>query len=206
MDIYFITDNRPKTDLYSLLKPLLDHGLKKVQLRNKLIPISEIQEKLEYIIPLFERYNAELIINDHLELAHHFEIGVHLGLSDGDPLLARKKLGPEATIGITIHDDWNRATKYKEIVTYVGVGPVFPTTTKKDTKSVLGVERLIKVIQKSPLPVVAIGGIQADTIMDFIAPHPKYIAVCSAICSSHNPLDAFLNLQKKVVHITNHQA
>ena len=198
MDIYLITDNRSKTALQSLLSPLLDHGLRKVQLRNKFIPISEIQKKIESLLPLFEQYDAELIINDHLDLASQFGTGVHLGMSDGDPVLARKLLGPKATIGITIHDHIERAIQYQSVATYVGVGPVFPTSTKRDAKAVLGVERLTEVVNESPLPVVAIGGIQIHTVKNLLVPHPKYIAVCSAICSAKNPLKAFLNLQKSI--------
>ena len=199
MDIYLITDNRSKTALESLLRPLLDHGLKKVQLRNKSILVSEIQEKIEFLLPLFEQYDAELIINDHLDLAYQFGIGVHLGMSDDDPVLARKRLGPKATIGITIHDHIERAMQYSAVATYVGVGPVFPTSTKLDAKAVLGVERLTEVIKESPLPVVAIGGIQINTVKDLLVPHPKYIAVCSAICSAENPLQAFQSLKKATV-------
>ena len=111
MDIYFITDNRPKNDLYILLQSLFDHGLNLVQLRNKGKSIPEIIDTIEHIIPLFESYNVPLIINDHLSLAHHFGVGVHLGLSDGDPTLARELLGAKAIIGITVHDDLERINR-----------------------------------------------------------------------------------------------
>ena len=161
-----------------------------------MISVGEIQEKIEYLLPIFKRFEAELIINDHLDLAVRYGIGVHLGMSDGDPVLARKKLGKEATIGITINDNIQRAEQYKDIVDYVGVGPVFPTKTKLDAKSPIGIERLKEVVIRSPLPVVAIGGIQHNNAHQLIVPNPKYIAVCSAICSSKKPLDAFLRLRR----------
>ena len=181
-----------------LLQSLLDHGLRLVQLRNKGIPIAEIEKKIEHILPLFESYNAELIINDHLNLAQHFGLGVHLGISDGDPILARELLGTEATIGITVHDDLQRINQYKEIVTYVGSGPVFPTSTKHDTKPVIGVQRLKEVVATAPLPVVAIGGIHLDNIKYLLSARPRYIAVCSAICSAENPQNVFISLQKTI--------
>lgn len=195
MDIYFITDNRPKNDLYELLHALLDQGLQMVQLRNKGKSIPEIKETITHILPLFESYKAQLIINDHLSIAHHFGIGVHLGLSDGDPIHARDVLGPEAIIGITVHEDLKRIHTYKDIATYVGSGPVFPTSTKLDTKSVIGVPRLKEVIMNSPLPVVAIGGINKHNAKQLMSPSPAYIAVCSAVCAAENPIEEFISLQ-----------
>lgn len=195
MHIYLITDNRPAEQLIHLIQPLLDDGLQMIQLRNKQATPIELEETLNRIVPLIASYQANLIINDHVAFAHQFGVGVHLGVSDGDPISARALLGPEAIIGITIHNDIDRAKKYDSVANYVGVGPVFPTSTKPDAKEVIGVQGLSHVIEKSPLPVVAIGGIHASSLHLLQKPLPDYIAVCSAICSASNPLRAFKTLR-----------
>ena len=197
MHIYLITDNRSRHQLLPLLSPLLDHGLKKIQLRNKRSSLDEIQRNVDHILPVILSYQAELIINDHVSVAHQFGLGVHLGLSDGDPVAARALLGQQATIGITVHDDLERIHQYKDIASYVGVGPVFPTKTKLDTQKVIGTQRLAEVVEESSLPVVAIGGINTTNYRRLQKPLPKHIAVCSAICSADNPLRAFLGLTSK---------
>lgn len=169
-----------------------------VQLRNKRIHKNEVYRLARRLKPLIQRYGAHLIINDHLEVAHELQLGVHLGVDDGDPVQARRLLGPDSIIGITIHNDIERAHRYAGVATYVGVGPVFHTTTKADTKSVLGIEGLEEVLAHSPLPVVAIGGIQMHNIESVIHTKPAHIAVCSAICSASDPLVAWRHLHHRL--------
>ena len=123
----------------------------------------------------------------------------HLGLDDGDPIQARKILGPHLPIGITIHDDLARAQRYRHIIDYVGVGPVFPTSTKKDARSVLGIDKLTTIVEQSPVPVVAIGGIQLSNIESVLCANPQSIALCSALCQNPNPK----KLASELLEITN---
>ena len=144
--------------------------------------------------PLIERYEAKLIINDHLDVAYDLKLGVHLGMDDGDPVYARKILGKDAIVGITIHNYIEIAHQYADIATYVGVGPIFHTTTKKDAKEVIHPTGLEKVIQKSPLPVVAIGGIDQHNIQSVARIGPRHIALCSAICAASDPVEKWRQL------------
>jgi thiamine-phosphate pyrophosphorylase len=198
MSLYLITDIRSDSELISMLTPLLKNGLRWIQIRNKHATSKEIEKTARILLPHILKNNATLIINDHLDIALRLHVGVHLGRTDGDPVHARKVLGPNAIIGITIHDDLQYAHLHKDIASYVGVGPVFLTKTKLDTQSVLGTERLKQVVQSSPLPVVAIGGINNSNIDSVAQACPTHIAVCSAICSAKNPLHSFLNIQRKI--------
>lgn len=204
MQIYLITDSRLAKKQYDMLHPLLDEGLEWVQLRNKNASLSDLEKTIETILPLIHSYQANLIINDHLTLAHQYQIGVHLGMDDEDPNEARKILGSEATIGITIHNELVRAQKYAQVASYVGVGPIFATQTKLDTKAVLGIESLRTITKMSPLPVVAIGGISISNIRDVLTAQPQFIAVCGAICAAENPKHAFIELNKTITELGNY--
>lgn len=198
MSLYLITDTRSDLELIALLKPLLENGLRWVQLRNKMAKPKEIEKTAHAILPYIKTHNATLIINDHLDVAQRLNLGVHLGRSDGNPIHAREILGPKAIIGITIHDDIKFANKHKDIASYVGVGPIFSTTTKPDACATLGLDRLQQVVQSSLLPVVAIGGINTNNIEAVAYSKPQKIAVCAAICSAKDPLHAFLRMQRKI--------
>ena len=129
----------------------------------------------------------ELIINDRLYVAHRLGVGVHLGMDDANPTVARRLRGANACIGLTIHDHIELAKEYQDCVDYVGVGPIFATQTKKDAKKVLGVQVLHEICRSSPLPVVAVGGIQLHNAAQVVAAQPAGIAVCSAVCSAVDP-------------------
>ena len=111
-------------------------------------------------IGLVERQglSTTVLLNDNVHVAKSFGIGVHLGQSDMLPKQARMILGPEVPIGWTIHDDVSLIASQQKHIQYVGVGPLFPTTTKLDTSHEISLERLAAVCNESPLPVVAIGG------------------------------------------------
>ena len=194
MSIYLLTDERPVSELLELLEPLLKVGLKWIQLRNKRANANEIYETALALIPLIERYKAHLIVNDHLDVAYDLQLGVHLGMDDGDPVYARRLLGKEAIVGITIHNHIERAYQYADVATYVGVGPIFHTNTKKDAKPVIHLNGLEEVVRMSPLPVVAIGGIDRHNIQSVARVAPRHIALCSAICAAAEPIKEWHHL------------
>ena len=194
--IYFITDARPISLLHPLIYHVLKSGITTIQLRDKLSSPKHIKEKALAILPLIQKYRANLIINDHLDIAYDLGLGVHLGMEDGDPLHARKLLGSSLPIGITIHNQLQRAQKYHTVANYVGVGPIFPTSTKKDARAVIGTEQLSTILTKSPLPVVAIGGIGLNNITKVAQARPQSIALCSAICQALDPFKTAQRLLK----------
>ena len=101
--------------------------------------------------------------------------------------IARKLLGPNKIIGLSVEcmDDILEANKLD--VDYIGISPVFGTTTKTDTAEPFGLEGLRKAVELSVHPTVAIGGMNACTIADVIAAGADGVAVVSAICSAESP-------------------
>ena len=186
--LYLITAPLPTKKLLDLVQKAISGGVSVVQLRDKLASEEEILEKGKMLLPMLKQANIPLVINDHWCVAKKLGVGLHIGMDDGDPQEARKFLGNDALLGITVHTQIDRILRFQHIVNYVGVGPIFPTATKKDTKPVCGLYGLNEMVRQSPLPVVAIGGINASNIASVAMAGPDAIAVCSAICSSTDPL------------------
>ena len=74
------------------------------------------------------------------------------------------------------------------VVDYVGVGPVFSTTTKPDAEAAIGIDGLAKLMKSCPVPAVAIGGIKSHHIAEIAATGVQGVAVVSAICGQNDPL------------------
>ena len=141
---------------------------------------------------------TSLIINDRVQLAKKLGVGVHLGMEDMRPDEARSILGDDVPIGLTIHNRIDLAQKYEKYIDYIGVGPVFPTITKTDAKSVLGVNILRDIHQESPVPVVAIGGIGSQNCKEVWEAGVEQIAVCSAIMKATQPEKATIALSNNI--------
>ena len=144
---------------------LIAEGISWVQIRDKRHPL-ELSRQVEAVLGFVERQglSTTVLLNDNVQVAKSFGIGVHLGQSDMSPKQARSILGPEVPIGWTIHDDLSLIVSQQKYIQYVGVGPLFPTTTKLDTRSEISLERLRTVCNEAPVPVVAIGGINNSNI------------------------------------------
>ena len=136
-------------------KQAVDNGVTLIQLRMKNTKTHDIIVMAEYLKPVLG--NVPLIINDDIEAAHISKAaGVHLGQGDTRVNVARKILGDDAIIGVSINTEQHIHDTPKDF-DYIGVGPVYPTKTKLDHKPPLGLDGLEKLAQISPTPCVAIG-------------------------------------------------
>lgn len=127
-----------------------------------------------------------LLIDDHIDIALISKAdGVHVGQEDLPANEARDILGPDAIIGLSVGNLLELET-VTDAVDYLGVGPVFSTSTKKDAGSSIGIDGLKTVVEKTFLPVVAIGGINKSNASACIQAGAKGVAVVSAICGSDN--------------------
>ena len=179
--VYLVTHPHPKW--FEQVTFLISEGVSIVQIRDKSASDDSLSQDVEAVLDFVERggFECTVLLNDRVELALKFNIGVHLGQSDMLPSAARKMLGVDAPIGWTIHDRIDLIATQKEHIQYVGVGPVFPTQTKLDTQSVLGISRLKEVCRLSSVPVVAIGGIDKENIKSVYSAQPWGIAMSSAL-------------------------
>ncbi|MCW3478721.1 thiamine phosphate synthase [Neisseriaceae bacterium JH1-16] len=136
-----------------------------------------------------------LIINDHVDIALAADAdGVHVGQKDLPPEVVRQLIGPDKLLGLSASSLADLRGADTAVVDYVGVGPVFPTGTKKDANPVLGVAKLAELMAEKSLPVVAIGGIGIAQAAEVIAAGVDGVAVVSAICAAADAAAASVQL------------
>ena len=134
---------------------------------------------------------ARLIVNDDVEAAIAIGAdGLHIGQEDLDADTARRMIGPEMILGLSVETEALASAVDAEIVDYVGVGPVFATPTKPDHKQPIGFDGLARIIRLCPVPVVAIGGLKAEHTADVLSAGADGLAVVSAICGKADPIAA----------------
>jgi thiamine-phosphate pyrophosphorylase len=117
--------------------------------------------------------------------------GVHVGQSDMLPEDVRRIIGPDAILGLSVDTEAELLDAQNRPVDYLGIGPVYPTQTKKDVKGApWGPDGLRRAMGLSSIPLVAIGGVQRDNVRDVARSGVAGIAVVSAICSAPSPAEA----------------
>lgn len=163
-------------------------GVAAVQLREKDATTRFFIEEAIRIRKLMEPYGIPLLINDRVDVAMAAGAhGVHLGQNDMPVTMARKLMGTEAIIGVSVETMAQVDTAEILPVDYIGVSGIFPTPTKTDLTDYWGIDGLKAVCARSRHPLVAIGGIHAGNAAAIIAAGADMIAVVSAICASEDP-------------------
>lgn len=136
---------------------------------------------------------SQLVVNDRVDIA--FAVGahsIHLGKNDLPVSVAREILGPDAFIGGTANSMDEAMLCSTRSVDYLGVGPVFGTTSKLNPASNLGLANLAQICSNSPLPVIAIGNIRLENVHEVIENGAAGVAVLSSIVGSEDPGQATL--------------
>lgn len=189
LKFYFITDeNAPDCPLLKQVKIAITAGATVIQYRHKSFLSRDLKE-VEAIRELCKRHSVPLIINDNIILAKAVDAdGVHLGQGDEDVAIARNIMGPDAIIGISVSTIEELEKTDFSFCNYIGTGPVFATDTKVDASTVIGLAGLRKVVERSPLPVVAIGGIDASGGDACFSHGAAGVAVISCITRAEDPL------------------
>ncbi|MFA6133789.1 MAG: thiamine phosphate synthase [Phycisphaerae bacterium] len=162
-------------------------GADAIQLREKNICDAEFLAMAAEMRELTDDMGKLLIINDRADIAAIVAAdGVHLGQGDLPVAEVRRLLRPGAIVGRSTHTIEQSHGAANEGVDYVSVGPMFPTTTK-DAGPIAGPALLKQASAEISLPIVPIGGINADTVGQLVAAGAKRVAVSSAICSADDP-------------------
>lgn len=183
---YFITDSSlSKAGIIADIKNALRAKVGVIQYRRKNAD-SRLMYKEAFLIRRLCK-KALFIVNDRVDIALAVSAdGVHLGQDDLPIKAARKILGPRGIIGITVHGLKEARLAERKGADYLGVSPIFKTTTKEDAGMPAGIE-LIKRIKKSVhLPLVAIGGINLDNAPLVIGAGADALCAINAIVCSRN--------------------
>lgn len=187
--LYLVTDHRLSLgrSTEEVVLHALKGGVKTVQLRNKDCSTRDLLLLGEKLKKLTAQFDVPLIINDRVDLTLALDCdGVHLGQSDLPLQIARKILGAEKIIGISVETLEQALEAEKNGATYCAVNGVFYTDTKSDIGPPLGLE-FVQLLKKAvAIPIIGIGGIKIDNAAKVIAAGCDGIAVVSGITMSEN--------------------
>ena len=197
--MYLITDssNYQEDEFLCRVEQALSGGVTLLQLREKDKTTREYISLAEKVHTLTKKYNVPLIIDDRVDVALAMGAeGVHLGQSDMPINTARKILGDDFIIGATTKTVPQALEAYQQGADYLGVGAIYPTTTKVKTV-ITSTETLGNICSAVPIPVNAIGGLNKDNI-DILKGIPiAGICVVSAIMKADDPKQATTELKAR---------
>lgn len=178
------------------VKAMIEGGIKIIQYRDKTKSIKEKVKEAREIRELCKRNGVIFIVNDHVDIAILVDAdGVHIGQDDMDPSDVRKLIGNNKIIGLSTHSEEQGMKAYlNPDVDYIGVGPIFPTTTK-DTAPV-GLGYLEYAVKNLHLPFTAIGGIKEHNLHEIISRGAKNVCLVSDIVGADNITEKVKELQK----------
>ena len=197
LKLYLVTDRELSLgrSLEEVVSEAVAGGVTMVQLREKDAATGEFVELGRRLMSLLKPLGVPLIINDRVDVALAVDAdGVHIGQSDMSYTDARRLLGPEKIIGLSVENFEDLEAANKLDVDYIGISPVYGTPTKTDTAEPFGLEGLKEAVRLSLHPTVAIGGMNVATAGEVIAAGADGIAVVSAICSAASARDAAAEL------------
>ena len=185
--LYLVTDRdlaggRP---LYQIVEAAIRGGVTAVQYREKSTSIRKMIEEALELRNLCHAYRVPFIINDRVDLALAVDAdGVHVGQDDMPAPLARKLIGPEKILGISVDHITQVGAAMAEGADYVGASPIFATPTKPDAPQPLGIKGLQEIALVCTLPIVAIGGLNISNAAAILRAGAAGIAVVSAIVAA----------------------
>ncbi|KAH9906387.1 TMP-TENI-domain-containing protein [Xylariomycetidae sp. FL2044] len=212
--LYLVTDSTPAIlgdkDICAVVESALQGGVTCVQYRDKTSDTSVLVDVGRRLHVLTKKHGVPLLINDRLDVALAVGCeGVHIGQDDVDLPTARRILGEDAIIGVTVSNAEETEAACKGGADYLGIGTVFATPTKENTKSIIGVDGLQQILHhiaalNSPVKTVCIGGINASNVSRVTWQSSAKgrsldgVAVVSAIMAAEDPMASAKKLAKLV--------
>ncbi|SBW01966.1 thiamine phosphate synthase [uncultured Dysgonomonas sp.] len=201
LSLYLVTDRslslgRP---LETAVEEAVRGGVTMVQLREKDASTLDFYNLAMRLKSILKSYNVPLIINDRLDIALACDAeGLHVGQSDMPYAVARKLLGKDKIIGLSVESIQDAIDANNLDVDYIGISPVFGTQTKTDTAPALGLEGIREITRISGHPSVGIGGINLTNAQDIIQAGADGISVVSAIMSASDPQRSARQLKETI--------
>ncbi len=193
LSLYVVTDPVLKGDrpLEEVCRAALEGGAAAIQLRDKKASTRSLLEQARLLLDLCRRKGALFLVNDRVDVALASGAhGVHLGREDMPLGQARKILGEEKVIGISVRTPEEARAAREGGADYVAANLVFPTSTKTDLEGPLGLEGIRALRAAVDLPLVAIGGIHQDNAAQVVEAGADGVAVVSAVMAAPDPRKA----------------
>jgi thiamine-phosphate pyrophosphorylase len=187
--LYLATDDTlvPGRGHVQIARAALEGGAEVIQLRDKRRDAGELLTIARELQALCESFGALFIVNDRVDLAVAADAdGVHLGQTDLPVREARQMLGPGKLIGISVENEEQVHAAVAAGADYLGVGPIYGTSTKSDAGDAVGPEQLFRFRKITSLPIVAIGGVTAALVPEALAAGADAVAVISAVVKAED--------------------
>ena len=206
-DLYVVTDrglSKGRSDA-EVARMAYEGGADVVQLRMKNADGREMLEQANLIRQYADEMCKLFIVDDRVDIAMASGAdGVHLGQSDMPLEAARRLMGDDAIIGISVDNVEEAIAAQEGGADYVGVGAVFQTSTKPDAQQGVGLGAVFEVRQAVDIPVVAIGGINRGNIQDVIRAGADAAAVVSAVVAQDDVGAAAHELRDLILKVRPH--
>ncbi len=199
--LYLVTDRDVlgDRDLVEAVEAAIKGGATIVQLREKSCSSLEFYELALQVKSVTSKYNVPLVINDRLDIALAIKAdGLHIGQEDLPLSIARKLVGEERIIGVSATTIDEAILAEQQGADYVGIGSMYPTSTKLDAKHVT-INELQLIREALSIPIVGIGGIDEENVKELIDTNIEGVAIVSAILGKEDIRSA----TEKIVKIMN---
>ena len=201
--LYAVTDRHwlNGRSLRDVVEESLRGGVTMLQLREKSLAEPAFLAEARELQALCRDYHVPFIVNDNVDIALAMDAdGVHVGQDDMAGLDARAKLGPDKLIGVSAHTVEEALLAEKQGADYLGVGAVFPTSSKSDVGE-MSYETLKAICKAVSIPVVAIGGISGENVGKLAGSGICGVAVISAIYAAKDVKAAAADLKATVIEM-----
>lgn len=188
--LYLVTDRALARGraLFDVVRRAVMGGVTAVQVREKEANVREFLATVREVKTVLDVAQLPLFVNDRVDVALAAgAAGIHVGQGDIPCAEVRRLLGPSRVIGVSVSTPEQAAQAEAAGADYLGVSPVFLTSTKTDTPSATGLEGLGAIRRATRLPLVAIGGINVGNAASVVAAGADGVAVVSAIMSALDP-------------------
>lgn len=200
-DLYCITAEKYSNgkDNIQVVKELLKAGIKIIQYREKEKAMIEKYKECKEIRKLTEKFGVTFIVNDNVDLAMAVKAdGVHIGQKDIPIEVVRGLVGDDMIIGLSTHSPEQAEDAAARGADYIGVGPIFATSTKEDVCAPVGLKYLEYVVKNINLPFVAIGGIKEENVSSVSESGAKCICLVTEIVGAENIEEKIGNIRKRL--------
>ena len=182
----------------------VDGGVTAIQLRSKTLQEQQLETMVNDVADALKPRIIPVFVNDNVGIAISAGVkAVHLGQEDMNVKQARELMGDSAYIGLTVRSMTEAENAPLDLLDYVSVGGVFPTSSKSDSDSPIGISKLREIVEylrgrDSLIPVIAISGITKSNIESVLKCGVDGVAVVSAICEAKDPKAAAQHLRAKM--------
>lgn len=203
--VYAITDRRwlHGRSLSHCVQQAIQGGATFIQLREKNLTTEERYPLAVELQELCAKAGIPFVLDDDVALARRVNAdGVHVGQTDMAAGQVRRELGPDKILGVSVSTVEEAVAAQAAGADYLGVGAVFPTSSKDDA-TVLSPEELAQICQAVTIPVVAIGGISTQNVAKLRGTGIAGVAVISAIFAAQDIAAATQELSQEVRRVLN---